>query len=731
MSHPRLSDNWRQILLCSLAAALPLLACGPQFPNHLLAPEGSSLTSAPIAEFARELDRLQLTPPAHLAVLPTESQEQQTYDAELSDLGMALTERHHTEPDLKRLLEQMSRRRQGLSQATQGLDATRISLTNSNTLPAEFRDYLTGAYEWHAGRRGEARTLWKDLLSRPASERRFRSTWAAYMLGRSAETNEWEDAIARYRQVRALAKEGFVDTLGLAAASYGWEAQVQLRRKAFPEALELYLAHYASGNHDNISLQETVRRAIAHGTPDQVLAMAKNESMRGTVGAWLISRGHFSEEGFNDSETRQSCTKRWLAAVELAGVRDLPTAERLALAAYQAGEMEVAIRWIKRAPMSPTIQWLNAKLWLRAGRTDRAAEVLARIVNAFPLSTSGTLPTDHVMDLRLESGLLVEDGGGGTIPASREILGELGVLHLARREYRQSLDALLRANFWMDAAYVAERVLTVHELKSYVDREWPDPEPIPPGEVAPIAGSEEGLIRVRAQQIRALLGRRLVRVGRANEASPYLAEDCRPGIAKLVESLQRGRDESLTAAERAAAWWQAATVTRSQGMELLGTEGAPDWAAYGGNFESGVSIADRESTNALARASLDELRRGREHRPEPDNRFHYRYIAASMAWEAASLMPNNDLETAQVLCRAGSWLKARDPATADVFYKSLVRRCRKTSIGKQADEMRWFPDLDDVGNPVPWQKSSKQPSEPEIPDEVEPAVDANAHTGPP
>jgi hypothetical protein len=50
-----------------------------------------------------------------------------------------------------------------------------------------------------------------------------------------------------------------------------------------------------------------------------------------------------------------------------------------------------------------------------------------------------------------------------------------------------------------------------------------------------------------------------------------------------------------------------------------------------------------------------------------------------------------------VLCQAGVWLKNRDPDTADIFYKALVRRCRKTALGREADLRRWFPDLDENG----------------------------------
>ena len=65
-------------------------------------------------------------------------------------------------------------------------------------------------------------------------------------------------------------------------------------------------------------------------------------------------------------------------------------------------------------------------------------------------------------------------------------------------------------------------------------------------------------------------------------------------------------------------------------------------------------------------------------------------------------MPDNSDDTARVLCTAGTWLKDRDPQAADKFYKALVRRCRKTALGDQADKMRWFPVLDENGNPKPY-----------------------------
>jgi hypothetical protein len=216
-------------------------------------------------------------------------------------------------------------------------------------------------------------------------------------------------------------------------------------------------------------------------------------------------------------------------------------------------------------------------------------------------------------------------------------------------------------------------------------------------------GDGEDSPRQVREQVRYLLGRRLARMIRGNEAREYIPAEWLPQFEALIKELTIGWDESASPDQRAQALFSAAFIARTNGMELLGTEVEPDWHIYGGEFEGGVSASTRTNdTFKFLHASSDELRRAAQHNTDPELRFHYRYQAAFLAWEAAKLLPNNSDETARVLCTAGSWLKGRDPETADIFYKALVKRCRKTAIGEQADRMRWFPILDTAGNPMPY-----------------------------
>jgi hypothetical protein len=426
--------------------------------------------------------------------------------------------------------------------------------------------------------------------------------------------------------------------------------------------------------------------------------LALNPKTRQIVTAYLISKNRPLDDRYEDTPQKSlhNNIRSWLEAVEKADVKDVESAEQFALAAYQADDMELALRWVNRAGHTPTAQWLEAKLLLRAGRVAQATELLSQIVDSFPIDG----PTNDITqaEMPFASRLLVpDDSEYENISAGRYIRGELGALRLSRREYAQSLDLLMRGDFWSDAAYVADRVLTTDELKAYVDENWPA--------IAPSddenKSAEEKSLEEKTSVIRYLLARRLARENHGNGARPYYPATQVPIFDEFMGALAIGWDESLSANERAKALTDAAFIARTNGMELLGTEGAPDGTQFGGVWEGSIDIENRTNEDStVILASSDELKRYLESKPDPDKRFHYRYQAASLAWEASKLMPDNSEETAQLLCSAGSWLKAQDPDTADIFYKMLVRRCRKTDIGAEADLIRWFPGFDSDGTLV-------------------------------
>ncbi|HNQ72583.1 MAG TPA: hypothetical protein PKN95_03135 [Verrucomicrobiota bacterium] len=746
--------NVRRALLCAAlwlglpdGANVSVQACAPGFTLDLLSDGDWPLLAAPDANFWNELQALNL-PLGKFEFLPPSDWDYggQKLEAEVADLTTAL--RKAKVPDGEAILTVVAYRKQRaqLNDYAAAVKSWKQNLagetfyrsTPSTTpadlpmlpalspipgLPAEFADYFAGALAWQllTPDTNTARQAWQRVLARPAAERKFKSTWAAYMLGRSWEAENPEQAITFYRQTRELAQRGFADSTGLAAASLGREALVELRRRHYAAALALYLDQYANGE---FSGGESLRRAAraAFNDPEaDLIELAKSPRLRPVMTAYVISSTKTWEDPFFSPDPHAAhdlpaTARRWLRAIEAVRITEVRDAERLALAAYQIGEYALAAGWAKRAGRSNVGQWLQAKLLLREGQVAAAAQILARL--SHQLSPCPPGESDHT-DL-LDSLTLANHSGRA------QLHGDWGTLALTRGDYTEALDTLLRAGFWEDAAYVAERVLTTDELKTYVDQNWPDPRPLTP-ETTPVAAAASPRYFEKtdpihnAGQLRYLLARRMARESRGREAEPYFPAAWRPNLQALLAALDGAENPTSPATVRARYFYTAAWIARTNGIELLGTELAPDWFINEGQLDSGLTWQVRATNNLTASinvASEDELNRAAQHRTDPDRRFHYRYQAALLAWEAASLLPDNTDETARILCVAGSWLKIRDPATADLFYKALVRRCRQTAIGAQADAMRWFPVLDAEGNPKPYVRRGRTPDEEFAPSEA-------------
>lgn len=796
------------LALC-LVAAFRVFACGPFFPNTLLDQGDAAVLTAPEARFRLELERMKLVASVFRA-RPATNFAQQTFDAELADLRTALDKnaippkqrdavlkRHRLEREKILIFSQSERKasadsathiwwKEGFALRPDTNNAARISGPMPQIapgLPGEFADYFRGSVAWHLGKMPEARAAWTALLGRRALERQFKSTWAAFMLGKSWEEEDNRQAISYFQQVRALAKAGFADSLALAASSLGWEARLRLLEDNFAPAIDLYLEQAASGDPSAVISLRSAASTALRASESKLRSLAAHPRAQRVITAYVISGGWREQPMDVDSAAREGMIRafgaasakvpvipkpkpnwhriqepamRWLEAVEAAGVKDVESAEQLALAAYQGGEMERTARWLSIARPTPVAQWLRAKLLLRDGKAGEAAALIAKLIRVFPLDSARTNPAPAP---GLVDSLYVKTGLYESASIAEQLHGEWGVFRLARRQYTESLDALLRSGYWLDAAYVAERVLTLDELKSYVDRYWPETlanialeprstignpasasSPSPPqneeraGErktvavkegaphptpltAAQIEGEESRLSPARpestvessadeiretspAERIRYLLARRLARAEHRDEARRYFPAEWLPQFDALCAALRVAQKAERPPIERGRALFEAAKITRHQGLELIGTEVEPDWQVHSGNYQYGVTVADRISlqrSNVLA-AATEELARGAQHTVNPDKRWHYRYQAASLAWEAARLMPNNSDDTARALCLGGTWIKNRNPKAADVFYKALVRRCRKTALGAEADRLRWFPLVDADGN---------------------------------
>lgn len=464
---PRRAIEGITILAAGLAGLVSLAyvwACAIPFPQQLLVRQDMAVLAPPAADFRGELERIKLPVALPFRAIPAgEDPFNQSVEADYSDLRTALKEMNLSEKRKEALLGQYQLLRQSAPRPE--------SLQMFEGLSGEFTDYVRGAMAYYQGNMDEARAAWRAVLDRPAPQRRYRSTWAAFMLGKSWLQSDPAQAVVWFERVQDLARQGYIDSLGLAAASLGWQARAELDRQRYGQTIELYLAQFATGDPTALlSLIFVARKVFSAEALPQV---ATNPTAQRVITAYLIAQGGLP----GDNSPSTPLVKDWLDAVETSAITGMEGAERLAWAAYQAGELEIARRWLGRAlPDEPMTLWLRAKLLLYDGRIDEAVPWLAQVVRRFPVGERWPNPLGW--DNYWEG-----DPSGSKVSPSHQALGELGVLHLTRRAYTEAIDALLRAGFWLDAAYVGERVLTPEEFIAYVDRQWPQgmlPERIQP-----------------------------------------------------------------------------------------------------------------------------------------------------------------------------------------------------------------------------------------------------------
>lgn len=572
--------------------------------------------------------------------------------------------------------------------------------------------YDRGAERYGEGDYAAAKAAWQALLALPPEQARPRAVWAAYMLGRAelaaagdppqtfpdspwdlsyeeqqrvyrhrpAERVPSPDAAERaagwFARARDLARQGMPDPQGLAVASLGWEARPYFwagvedadalhglpvsdgagrdrlaarSTRALARAAQLYAEQAAHGSRSAVqSLRMLAQELLRH--PHRLEVGIADPMVRQVVVSIILAQDAIpSAPDGGDNRARQwdvydqtfvptsnldpGQGARLLAALKAQADPATPGVDRLAALAYRMGSYTLAKEFAELS-QTPLSHWVRAKLALQYGDLERAAAAYAAVAKAFPA-------TGEVMD-----------------PAASRILqGERGLLSLARQEYVQALELLfpVRHQFWSDVAYVAERVLTIDELRSFVDRQVPTEPTVPP----------PGVWRVTS--LRELLARRLVRAGQVREALPYFIHpENRAKAAAYADALAAA--SSGPAIERAKASFVAARLARADGMDIMATELAPDSHASGGYFPD----TDVPLPPGSPFVSEGERRRADASRARPDLRFHYRYVAVDLALKAAAGVPARSQAYAAILCRATSWVINRDPEKGRELYRQYL-----------------------------------------------------------
>jgi hypothetical protein len=688
------SGSIRPGLFClALAALLPSTthACGPDFPQELLTNRVATLGQLPEGAFNFEARNLIASPKQPWIVI---ERADWLYN------------------DQKVTRESVERAWWG--DAYERVNALRSSASPAaafaagEKLPEEVRRYMAGAVAIAKHDFAEAARRFNGVLELPAGERMHYGLWAQYMLGRiAAARDENAAAVAAFIAVRAQATGPSDDPLGLAATSLGDQARVHLSAGDDTAAVALYAQQAALGSVYGRDSLLQVARAVTKD-PARLDRLISDPLGQRLIASYLFTRSDELNDAPADGQSMPAGVAKaqsagsqrieaFLAAIERKGIDNAAGIDRFAALAYGNGKYDLAAKFAARSD-SGLASWVRAKLALRNGDAAAAAQAYAQAAKAFPA------------DEQWGSDTMLEVGAFDAIKPHCRVEGERGTLALSRGEYATAMEHLYNAasEYWPDAAYVAERVLTVDELKTFVETH-----------VAKVAAkpAENGGygIPVAPSALRNLLGRRLLRADRYDEALGYFDD------AELKKKAQAYVDARRSAVsgdrvEQAKSWYAAAKSARVNGIDLIGYELDPDYQLYDGNFDLGgvnagadavASVVNADAapaaTPALRQdivvpkqlAGADEASRVAATRASPLQRFHYRYVAVDFAQKSADLLPPRTQAFAAVLCHATSWLIDRDAPVADKLYARYIKQGPHVAWG--ADFGRSCPEPDFAG----------------------------------
>lgn len=412
----------------------------------------------------------------------------------------------------------------------------------------------------------------------------------------------------------------------------GREARVHYDRAGVGDtlhALHLYARQAAvPGSSGATSLLFVARDLVR----DPARAAQLDEALAAPLGQRIFAIYLATRGDELDDDVREGL---WRRLVAIADSGALAGAEHLATAAYRRGSWEDAARFAANAPDAPRARWVQAKLALRDGDHGAADRHLAA-------------------------------AAAGLTPGARaRVTGERAALALADGRVVDAMEhAWQIRDRYADAVHIAERVLTIEELTAFVERTAPDIESPP----------ERGYYwaEITPWLLRDILGRRLMRAGRFDEARRYLSPDRVLAAWRYAAALgATTRGDSI---DQAAGWYRASLIARRDGLEILGTSHAPDWGMYNGSYEPYAwrAWSDEPEPAPSRWYTQAEDDRVAAHAPSPFLRFHYRFIASDFAELAADLLPRQSQAFAVTLCRAARHVRHRDDARVEALYRRYI-----------------------------------------------------------
>ncbi|TLJ02995.1 hypothetical protein [Escherichia sp. E4385] len=645
-------------------------ACGPYAPNSLLHDRQHTLTEMPNGSFiyeARHLverdPRLPLWQPE---IEPNDLEDYYQYRETQKDTDY----QHYTRE--KRLQE--------------------IAEKLKTKLPTAERLYYLGAIDFY---HFIYDSPWFDkLLALPKSEQGEWRLKAMYTQARkifdSGENDELAyntgayhseesiKGIKLYQQIIEEVRNGEPDPEQLSLASLGQLGFYRLNKADMNGAITYYAQQAAQGSPvGKISL----RRIALYLTNEKNFALLENiiddPIVQKLVIAELFIRHdrEYSQDGCITENSEYFCTTQREKLINLLvshRIKGFSYSDRLAALAYRNGDYSLTKVLLEDAPESGLREWLNAKMALREGNIPLATRYYASAAKFFPENETWGNPMTESDYYH----------GNEIIMPSCRIAGEQAILALKRDDYLQAMTLFYKGKdtYWADLADVGESVLTLQELKTFVDKNVPPPSQ----QLKPfnLQSSENDYDREYSGyfvpptliptdvKLRALLARRFIRNGQYQQAVSYFdIPNYRKMAQQLADLMEKSQNNNINNQERAQAQYEAARLLRYNGIELVAYEMYPDYAITSGAYSTPYSY-----TNDSGWISEKENRRFANAVPDKNNHFlHYRWQAAEWAGQSADLLHPKTQTWAAVLCHAASWVRYLDPETGALIYQRYVK----------------------------------------------------------
>ncbi len=686
-------------LACAVLAG-SALACGPDFPMELTSYRQETLYGLVEGNFYYEAAQLVDRPKTLLPV-----------DPKMGSMTTAVAENEYRD-DARRKLE------------TKGYSAVQIiafdqarasasakdALALAASLPKAHQHYIAGAIAFQGRDYAAAREQFQAVIDLGKANN-DRLLWAHYMM---AQTIYWQDgptesALAQFTTLRNLATTGLADPHGLALTSLGEQArwhllQINAAGESTPasthllQAIQLY-AEQAAIEQQHLELwqrEQAQTRGVDHfagGLSEfagsgkaSLLVMARRltknaEELQSTIDqpivqqlmvSYLFARAPEANgilrivDGVPEEDAENY--EEWAVSHDSAGVdnkfvtsplidklaaaignaKPAPRGtDRLAAVLYRAGQFEKAQQFAQSTDTG-VAHWVLAKLALRAGDQKRATSEYAKAAKAFPDQASW-----------------VEFGSWQNTTGACRVNAESATLALSQGDFVQALQLFHAAGgeFWNDLAIVAERVVSVDELKGFVDQHT-KAAPIPTAKLD-ADGNPTYALPSNDQRLRALLGRRLLRTGKLDAAPAYFDDPALQQAAKrYAQALNLA--EKLDGVKKAEALFDAAQLARHSGIDILAAELAPDFNIYAGEYAYDVEVP-------YTLTMPEEAKRQAQNATVPNKRFSYRYRAIQHTEAAAALVPARSQAYAAMMCEATRWIIYRDENEGARLYQQYLK----------------------------------------------------------